>query len=154
MKKLNTTNNVLGKTQYDEFAAADTEFTSYKHYGELIIAKRVYIFIFLYILPTKNKNKHFSVTNIKIKITVQNLKGNTRVLLDDQKNQENVFKIDTDDIEKQSITLQHESKSYKFGFDEIFDASTKQDTIFHEIEQLVQSAMDGYNVCIFGMVYI
>lgn len=41
-------------------------------------------------------------------------------------------------------------KEYKFNFEQIFDQSAKQQDIFSELSQLVQSALDGYNVCIFA----
>lgn len=41
------------------------------------------------------------------------------------------------------------SNSYKFTFDIIFDQNSSNEDIFVEISQLVQSALDGYNVCIF-----
>jgi len=41
-------------------------------------------------------------------------------------------------------------KDYKFHFEQIFDQETTQETIFVEVSQLVQNAIDGYNVCIFA----
>ncbi|KAI5468069.1 P-loop containing nucleoside triphosphate hydrolase protein [Mariannaea sp. PMI_226] len=40
-------------------------------------------------------------------------------------------------------------KNYPFEFDRVFVPGTQNEDIFGEISQLVQSALDGYNVCIF-----
>lgn len=40
-------------------------------------------------------------------------------------------------------------KNHPFEFDRVFTPTTQNEEIFGEISQLVQSALDGYNVCIF-----
>ncbi|KAL9119798.1 MAG: hypothetical protein Q9187_003646, partial [Circinaria calcarea] len=41
------------------------------------------------------------------------------------------------------------SKTYAFTFDHVFHSKSQNADVFEEISQFIQSALDGYNVCIF-----
>ena len=50
----------------------------------------------------------------------------------------------------ESATGQASTKTFPFAFDRVFGPFSSQSDVFEEISQLVQSALDGYRVCIFA----
>lgn len=43
-----------------------------------------------------------------------------------------------------------QNRIHSFTFDKVFNPSTVNEDVFEEVSQLVQSALDGFNVCIFA----
>ena len=53
-------------------------------------------------------------------------------------------------IPQKFIRSENNAKDYKFYFEHIFPEISSQQEIFNELSQLIQSALDGYNVCVFA----
>ncbi|KAI9503508.1 P-loop containing nucleoside triphosphate hydrolase protein [Coemansia spiralis] len=98
--------------------------------------------------------------------TIQELKGNIRVfcrvrpLLSEEKNASASLPInfpecdDNNEIElaqsSENALGKTTSKVFPFKFDRVFAPQSSQDVVFEEVSQLIQSALDGYPVCIFA----
>lgn len=60
---------------------------------------------------------------------------------------ENTLKLK---VPKENHKSDNHQKDYIFNFEQIFDMNEHQENIFNELAQLIQSAVDGKNVCIFA----
>ncbi|KAF1847582.1 kinesin-domain-containing protein [Cucurbitaria berberidis CBS 394.84] len=95
---------------------------------------------------------------------VQELKGNIRVMCrvrpthDSETDPAQISFPDNDTDSKevsvlgpsrQSAMGKDTTAAYSYSFDRVFGPASQNGEVFEEISQLVQSALDGYNVCIF-----
>ena len=75
------------------------------------------------------------------------LKGNIRVFCRVRPSPSSVAQISSDGS---SIRIYQDSKPFEFNFDKVFNPDSTQGDIFAQVSDLVQSALDGYNVCLFS----
>lgn len=113
------------------------------------------------------------ITRRKLHNKMQELKGNIRVFcrvrppLSSEIEEVVEVQVPDNDEEEQEIVLKDpkpisasshygnpqsssNQKNYGFQFDRVFQMDSTNPEIFEEISQLVQSALDGFNVCIFA----
>ncbi|XP_054477828.1 kinesin-like protein KIFC3 [Anoplopoma fimbria] len=85
------------------------------------------------------------------------LKGNIRVLCrvkpvlkEDQHEEGQSVVVTTDTNNESSLNVLNKGKSRIFELDKVFHPQATQEEVFQEIEPLVTSCIDGYQVCIFA----
>lgn len=100
----------------------------------------------------------------KLHNQVQELKGNIRVMCrvrptHDSETSPAKIGFPDADADSKEVAVQGPEKTsamgtnitqtYSYAFDRVFSPQSQNAEVFEEISQLVQSALDGYNVCIF-----
>ena len=81
---------------------------------------------------------------------IQELRGNVRVFCRVRPTENEPAVMCNPDGSSLSLQRVEGKGSAAFEFDRVFDPSAKQEEIFEEVSQLVQSALDGYKVCLFS----
>jgi len=81
--------------------------------------------------------------------TIQELKGNIRVFCRVRPAPRGAEEsLVTPEANK--LSLSHGSEHFNFSFDKVFTSNSSQEAVFDEVSGLVQSALDGFKVCIFA----
>ena len=99
--------------------------------------------------------------NIRVFCRVRPLLAEERVLKDGETTIHKVFEFPDLDVEQRSIThikpggkkydgSKAANKAAKFTYDRVFTPRDSQETVYGEVGDMVQSAADGYRVCIFA----
>lgn len=95
-----------------------------------------------------------SINRKKIYNAMEDMKGKIRVycrvrpLLSFERDRGQEMAVEIPD--ELTINLKWKDKKREFNFDAVFDGNTSQDKVFADTKHLIQSAIDGYNVCIFA----
>jgi len=85
---------------------------------------------------------------------IQELRGNIRVFVRTRPflpgdNEDTISSIDVLP-DGESLSIEGHAKTHDFKFDKVFAPSSGQESVFSEVSEFVQSALDGYHVCLFS----
>lgn len=61
-----------------------------------------------------------------------------------------VASVDGSSLKIKNSSADEKVEEHAFTFDKVFGAATSQESIYEEVSEFVQSALDGYNVCLFS----
>ena len=108
-----------------------------------------------YVLELERKLQDAEGTRRALHNAIQELKGNIRVFARVRPAPEDAdlaieFLAKGDDGRNKLALSVGEKEPLPFAFDKIFDPSAGQEAMFAEVDGLVQSALDGFKVCIFA----
>lgn len=86
--------------------------------------------------------------------TILELKGNVRVFCRIRPRlstgPEAVTEIKDGELMGRGVSIVTNQKTMQFTYDRVFGPASRQEEVFEEVSALVQSALDGYHVCIFA----
>lgn len=90
----------------------------------------------------------------KLHNDVQDLKGNIRVFCRCRPSNSNEYDkglVEFSYIDEQTVVVhKQENMKHEFNFNRIYPPRSPQEAVFEDLAQLVQSSLDGYNICVFA----
>ncbi|CAL5029436.1 unnamed protein product [Urochloa decumbens] len=107
------------------------------------------------LVELENLYKQEQVLRKRYYNTIEDMKGKIRVFCRLRPLSDKELSLEEKNIvcSPDEFTIAHpwkDEKSKQHIYDRVFDASTTQEEVFEDTKYLVQSAVDGYNVCIFA----